>query len=96
MGSCRSGWEQIIPFFAFSEPIRRAIYTTNAIESLNSTVRHGVRTRGHFPQERAATKLLYLALRNVQRGWRAPPAYWHQARVEFGIQFGERFAMVAK
>ena len=94
--SWRSRWEQIIPFFAFSEPIRRAIYTTNAIESLNSTVRRAVRTRGHFPHDRAATKWLYLALRNVQRGWRAPPAYWHQVRVEFAIQFGERFAMVAQ
>ena len=67
--SWRSCWEQIIPFFAFSEPIRRAIYTTNAIESLNSTVRRAVRTRGHFPHDRAATKLLYLALRNVERSW---------------------------
>ncbi len=93
--SWRSCWEQIIPFFAFSEPIRRAIYTTNAIESLNSTVRRAVRTRGHFPHDRAATKLLFLALRNVERSWRAPPVFWHQARIECTIQFGTRFAMVA-
>ena len=65
--SWRSAWEQVTPFFAFSQPIRRAIYTTNAIESLNSTVRRAVRTRGHFPNDRAATKLVYLALRAVQR-----------------------------
>ena len=63
--SWRARWEEITPFLAFSAPIRRAIYTTNAIESLNSTVRRAVRTRGHFPSDRAATKLIYLALRNV-------------------------------
>ena len=57
----RSVWEQVVPFFAFSVPIRRAIYTTNAIESLNSSVR----TRGHCPNDRAATKLIYLALQGV-------------------------------
>ena len=65
--SWRCAWEQGVPFFAFSQPIRRAIYTTNAIESLNSTLRRAVRTRGHFPNDWAAPKLLYLALRAVQR-----------------------------
>ncbi len=66
-----------MPFLAFSQPIRRAIYATNAIESLNSTVRRAVRTRGHFPNDRAASKLIYLALRRLKHGWRAPPRYWH-------------------
>ena len=91
--SWRGAWEHVVPFFAFSEPIRRAIYTTNAIESLNSTVRRAVRTRGHFPNDRAATKLLYLALRGVQQKWRAPPLYWHQVRPELAIRFGERFVV---
>lgn len=91
--SWRSAWEHVTPFFAFSEPIRRAIYTTNAIESLNSTVRRAVRTRGHFPNDRAATKLVYLALRGVQRKWRAPPRHWHQVRAELAIRFGERFVV---
>ena len=91
--SWRSAWEQVTPFFAFSQPIRRAIYTTNAIESLNSTVRRAVRTRGHFPNDRAATKLVYLALRAVQRKWRAPPRHWHQARAELAIRFGDRFVV---
>ena len=81
------------PFFAFSQPIRRAIYTTNAIESLNSTVRRAVRTRGHFPNDRAATKLVYLALRAVQRKWRAQPRHLHQVRPELAIHFGERFVV---
>ena len=93
--SWRTAWEQVVPFFAFSQPIRRAIYTTNAIESLNSTVRRAVRTRGHFPNDRAATKLIYLALRGVQRGWRAAPLFWPQARIEFAIRFGERFVVVS-
>ena len=91
--SWRTSWEQVVPFFAFSQPIRRAIYTTNAIESLNSVVRRAVRTRGHFPNDRAATKLIYLALRGVQRGWRAAPLFWPQARIEFAIRFGERFVV---
>ena len=55
--SWRSAWERVAPFFAFSQPIRRAVYTTNALESLNSTVRRAVRIRGHFPNDRAATWL---------------------------------------
>ena len=54
-----------------------------------------VRPRGHLPNDRAATKLIYLALRGVERKWRAPPTFWHAARIEFAIHFGERFAMVA-
>ncbi|MYA63854.1 MAG: IS256 family transposase [Gemmatimonadetes bacterium] len=91
--SWRSAWDRVVPFFAFSAPIRRAIYTTNAIESLNSTVRRAVRARGHFPTDRAASKLIYLALRGVERKWRAPPPYWHTARREFAIAFGDRFSL---
>lgn len=86
-------WEQIIPFFAFSEPIRRMIYTTNAIESLHSQVRRAIQKRGHFPNERAATKLIYLALRRAEENWKQPPVYWHQAKNQFAIRFGERFKM---
>ena len=93
MRSWRSAWEHVVPFLAFSQPIRRAIYTTNAIESLNSTVRRAVRTRGHFPNDRAAAKLIYLALRRLKVGWRASPLYWHQVRPEFAIRFGERFVV---
>jgi len=91
--SWHRNWEQIIPFFGFSAPIRRAIYTINAIESLNSTVRRAVRTRGHFPNDRAATKLIYLALRNVAQKWKRPPQFWSQAKSEFAIRFGERFTV---
>ena len=89
----RHQWDQVIPFFAFSEPIRRVIYTTNAIESLNSTVRRAVKAHGHFPHDRAAMKLIYLALRKVEQKWKRPPRYWQQARSEFSIRFGDRFRL---
>ncbi len=93
--SWRSAWDRVVPFFAFSAPIRRAIYTTNAIESLNSTVRRAIRTRGHFPNDRAATKLIYLALRGVESKWRRPPPFWQKALSEFSLVFGDRFVVEA-
>ena len=63
--SWRRNWEHVIPFFAFPEAVRRIIYTTNAIEALNSKLRRAVRTRGHFPNDDAAMKLLYLVLSNA-------------------------------
>ena len=89
--SWRRRWEQVIPFFAFSAPIRKAIYTTNAVESLNSTVRRAVRGKGHFPHDDAARKLIYLALRGVAAKWKRPPQFWWQVRGEFAIRFEERF-----
>lgn len=94
--SWRASWGEVVPFLAYSEPVRRAIYTTNAIESLNSVVRRAVRQRGHFPSERAAMKLLYQVVTAATAKWKAPPAYWSQARVEFAIQFGDRFQMVER
>lgn len=91
--SWRRRWDQVIPFFAFSATIRRAIYTTNAIESLNSTVRRAVRSKGHFPHDDAAKKLIYLALRGVAAKWRRPPQYWSRVRAEFAIRFEERFKL---
>ena len=83
----------ITAVMSWKRPIRRAIYTTNAIESLSSTVRRAIRTRRHFPNDRAATKLIYVALRGVERKWRAPPVYWHAARTEFSVHFRDRFAL---
>ncbi len=89
----RRKWEQVIPFFAFSAEVRRIIYTTNAIESLHSQVRKAVHKRGHFPSDKAATKLIYLALRNVEAKWKNPPIYWHQAKPQFAIHFEDRFVV---
>jgi putative transposase len=89
--SWRRSWEQVIPFFAFPEAVRRIIYTTNAIESLNAKLRRAVRTRGHFPTDEAALKLLYLVLRQVAGEWKMPQREWCEAKNQFAIMFEGRF-----
>jgi putative transposase len=89
----RRQWDQVIPFFAFPAEVRRIIYTTNAIESLNSTLRTAIRSRGHFPNDEAATKLLYLALRGVSRKWKNAQREWTAAMTQFAIMFGDRFSI---
>jgi putative transposase len=89
----RRQWDQVIPFFAFPPEVRRIIYTTNAIESLNSTLRTAVRSRGHFPTDEAATKLLYLVLRRVSNGWKNAQREWTAAVTQFAIMFGDRFSV---
>lgn len=93
--SWRRRWEEVIPFFAFSPEVRRIIYTTNAIESLHSQVRKAIRNKGHFPSDEAATKLIYLALRNIAKKWKRPPKEWHAAKTQLAIQFGDRFTLAA-
>jgi len=87
----RRQWTQVIPFFAYPEEVRKIIYTTNAIESLHMRLRKIVKNRGHFPSDEAATKLLYLALRNIVKDWKMPPRTWKAAANQFAIMFGERF-----
>jgi putative transposase len=89
--SWRRNWDKVIPFLAFPEAVRRIIYTTNAIEALNAKLRRAVRTRGHFPTDEAATKLLYLVLRQAAAGWKMPPREWLEAKTQFAIMFGDRF-----
>ena len=93
--SWRRRWPEIIPFFAFSTAVRRILYTTNAIESLHSQVRKAIRNKGHFPSDEAATKLIYLALRNITAKWLRPPKEWHAAKTQLAIQFGNRFHVAA-
>ena len=66
-----------MPFFSFTGIVRKVIYTTNAIESLNSCVRRAAAARGRFPSDKAAARLIHMAPRNVERKWRAPPPFWH-------------------
>jgi putative transposase len=89
--SWRRNWSEVIPFFAFPEPVRRIIYTTNAIESLNAKLRKAVRSRGHFPTDDAALKLLFLVLRQVANQWKMPPREWSAAKTQFAIIFEDRF-----
>ena len=73
---------------------RRIVYTTNAIESLNAKIRRAVRTRGHFPSDEAASKLLYLVLDHAAETWKRPPREWFEAKTQFAVIFGERFVNV--
>jgi putative transposase len=91
--SWRRNWEAVIPFFAFPSEVRKIIYTTNAIESLNASVRKAVRNKGHFPSDQAATKLIWLALRHITENWKKPPISWHAAKAQLAIQFEDRFVL---
>jgi putative transposase len=88
--SWRRNWEQVIPFFDFPPEIRRVIYTTNAIESLHSSIRKVIKSRGHFPNDEAATKLIYLTLRNIEKNWKMPARTWKEALNQFAVFFGDR------
>lgn len=85
----RRNWERVIPFFAFPADIRKVIYTTNAVESLNMTLRKLIKTRGSFPSEEAALKLLYMGLKNVSKKWNCIQG-WREALNRFQILWPER------
>lgn len=85
----QENWDRVTPFFEFPAEVRRMIYTTNAVESLHMTLRKIIKTRGSFPSEESAVKLLYLALRNVTKKWEAVQ-HWKEALNHFEILWGER------
>ena len=87
----RRQWEQVIPFFAYPPEVRKIIYTTNAIGSLHMQLRKIIKTRGHFPNDEAAVKLIYLALRNITKEWKMSAREWKAAMNQFAILFPERF-----
>ena len=89
--SWHRAWTEVIPFFAFPSDVRRIIYTTNAIESLNAKLRRAVRARGHFPNDDAALKLLFLVLNRTEKEWTMPAREWGMAKAQFAILFGDRF-----
>lgn len=91
----RRVWDKVIPFFAFPPEVRRVIYTTNAIESVNARLRKILKTRGHFPSDDAATKLIWLALRNITKDWERAAPHWKAAMNQFAILYEERFTQVA-
>mgnify|MGYP002661862572 FL=1 len=90
-GAWRRAWDRVIPFFAFPPEVRRVIYTTNAVESVNARLRKIIKTRGHFPNNDAATKLIWLALRNITQDWGRAANHWKSAMNQFAILYGERF-----
>jgi putative transposase len=86
----RRHWDRITPFFAYPAEIRKVIYTTNAVESLNMSVRKIIKMRGSFPNDEAAMKLLYLALRNASKKWTMPVQNWRAALNRFSILWPDR------
>jgi putative transposase len=87
----RRNWAYVIPFFAYPQEVRKMIYTTNAIESLNAKLRRSVRIRGHFPNDEAAMKLIWMQLREITKNWKMPPREWSAAKAQFAVVFGDRF-----
>jgi putative transposase len=86
----RRNWDQVSPFYAYPAEIRKVIYTTNAVESLNMSLRKVIKTRGSFPNEEAAMKLLFLALERVAKKWTRPVQDWKSALNQFAILFEDR------
>jgi putative transposase len=86
----RASWEHVIPFLALPDELRRAVYTTNTIEGLHRQIRKAIKTRGHFPDEQAATKLIYLAIIKADTKWRRNRT-WTAPRAALKIHFGDRF-----
>jgi putative transposase len=93
--SWRRAWQRVVPFFAFPPAIRKMIYTTNAVEAVNRSLRKIIKTRGSFPTDEAALKLLYLAIQNAGMRWRKA-VEWTQAMSQFAILFGDRFSPSAR
>ena len=91
VASWRRAWTHVIPFFAFPPEVRRVIYTTNALESVHAQLRKIIKTRGHFPTDEAATKLIWLALRNITAKWERGSIHWKAAMTQFAILYDDRF-----
>jgi transposase-like protein len=88
----RRAWAHVVPFFAFPPDVRRLIYTTNALESVHAQLRKIIKTRGQFPTDEAATKLIWLALRNITAKWARSSPYWRPAMNQFAILYEDRFS----
>lgn len=86
----RADWAELTTFFDYPPDIRKVIYTTNAIESLNHQLRKTIKNRGAFPDDEAVMRLLYLAIQNAARRWTMPVRDWPAARNQFMIRFGDR------
>ncbi len=89
----RRHWDHVRPVFQYPPEIRRILYTTNAIESLHMQLRKIIKTRGHFPNDEAAGKLIYLALRNIVKKWKNASTIWRTAMTHFAVLFGDRFSL---
>lgn len=91
VASWRRAWVHVIPFFAFPPDVRKVLYTTNALESVHARLRKILKSRGQFPTDDAAIKLIWLALRNITTTWHKEANFWRTARNQFAIIYGDRF-----
>jgi putative transposase len=91
--SWRANWERVTPFLSFPPQLRRVVYTTNQIEALNSKLRIAVRTRGHFPDQDAARKLIYLQIKDITKTWERPSPYWPAAIAALAIHYPDRITI---
>ena len=91
VASWKRAWEEVIPFYSYPPQIRKLLYTTNAIESFHMQLRKVLKNRGHFPNDDAAARLIYLALKNITDKWKAPSTHWIDAANQFAILYPERF-----
>jgi len=89
----RRHWENVIPFFDYPTDIRKAIYTTNAIESINRSIRKVIKTKGAFPTDASIMKIFYLALENISKKWTMPIRCWKSAMNQFAIKFADRMPL---
>ena len=89
----RNHWQHVIPFFDYPQDIRKVIYTTNAIESLNRSLRKVIKTKGAFPTDASIMKIFYLALTNISKKWTMPIRTWNAAISQFAIKFAGRFKL---
>ena len=93
VASWRRAWTHVVPLFAFPPEVRRLIYTTNALESIHARLRKIIKTRGHFPNDEAAVKLIWLALRNITATWERVAYNWRSAINQFAILYEDRFPL---
>jgi putative transposase len=91
--SWRTNWERITPFLSFPPQLRRIVYTTNQIEALNSKLRTAIRSRGHFPDQDAARKLIYLQINDITKRWDRPSPYWPAAIAALAIHYPDRITI---
>jgi putative transposase len=89
----RQHWERVIPFFDYPADIRKVIYTTNAIESLNRSLRKVIKTKGAFPNDASILKIFYMALANISKKWTMPIRTWNAAISQFAIKFAGRIEL---
>jgi transposase-like protein len=85
------GEPKVHPFFAFPPAVPRVIYATSAVESVNARLRESINTRGHFPSDDAATKSIWLALKNITADWNRSTREWAKTMNQFAIAYGDRF-----